>query len=333
MGHADGLSRLIHLPTTGSTLSAVRRRRISAIPSAPMIVRQSGTWKGTATTPAPGVTSPNASSDVVVEVGEATSLGGSTLFEDDESNVRRVEDSGADEVGEQTPEESQRELDQPRIVTQEEQEEDEEGLEEVDWRSNEDTSGLDSEKFVEEQLRTPWMIAMKAFLESGALAMDSQLRILILRMAPQFEMRDGVLMRHVHLRTRAGPANTKLVPVIPLRFVETVLYYCHGDLMSAHLGKTKTLEKVRHHAYCPGWKRMLLSTLGAVISVTVEKVRDRGELVECSECQSRTYQDHFRWSLWTLLAPYLLQTEGTNYFTRWAEAFAIQALDSITFVN
>ncbi|OWY93700.1 hypothetical protein PHMEG_00036810 [Phytophthora megakarya] len=65
--------------------------------------------------------------------------------------------------------------DQPRIGTQEEQEEDEEGLEEVDWRSNEGTFGLDSEKFVEEQLRTPWMTAMKAFLESGALAMDSQL--------------------------------------------------------------------------------------------------------------------------------------------------------------
>ncbi|OWY91079.1 hypothetical protein PHMEG_00040496 [Phytophthora megakarya] len=206
---------------TGSTLSVVRRRRINAIPSAPTIVRHSGTWKATPTTP--GVTSPNASSDVVVEVGETASQGGSTLFEDDEAIACRAEDSGVDDVGEQTPEGSLRELDQPRVVTQEEQEEDEEGLEEVEWRSNEDTFGLDSEKFVEEQLRTPWMIAMKAFLESGALAMDSQLRVLILRMAPQFEMHNGVLMRRVHLRARAGPANTKLVPVIPLTFIETVL--------------------------------------------------------------------------------------------------------------
>ncbi|OWY91048.1 hypothetical protein PHMEG_00040536 [Phytophthora megakarya] len=218
-----------------------------------MIVRHSGTWKGTATATTPGDTSPHASSGVVVEVGETASLGGSTLFEDDEANACMVEDSGVDGVGEQTSEESLRERDQPRRVTQEEQEEDEEGLEEVDWRLNEDTFGLDSEKFVEEQLRTPWMIAMKAFLESGALAMDSQLRVLILRMAPQFEMRNGVLMRRVHLRARAGPANTKLVPAIPLRFIEMVLYYCHGDLMSAHLGKTKTLEKVL--SYLSRWKR------------------------------------------------------------------------------
>ncbi|OWZ09506.1 hypothetical protein PHMEG_00017784 [Phytophthora megakarya] len=251
MGHADGLSRLNHLPMTGSTLSAVRRRNISAIPSAPTI---SGTWKGTATLTTPGITSLNASSDVVVEVGETTFLGGSSRFEDDEANACRAEDCEVDGVGEMIPEESLSEQDQPRVVTQEEQEEDEEGLEEVDWRSNEDTFGLDSEKFVEVQLRTPWMIAIKVFLEGGALAMASQFRVLILRMAPQFEMRNGVLMRRVHLRARAGHANTKLVPVIPLRFIETVLYYCHGDLMSAPLGKTKTLQNVRHHAYWPGWK-------------------------------------------------------------------------------
>ncbi|OWZ16731.1 hypothetical protein PHMEG_0009426 [Phytophthora megakarya] len=172
MGHADELARLDHLSTTGSTLSDVRRRHISAIPSAPTIVRHSGTWKGTATPFSPGVTSPNASSDVVAEVGETTSLGSNTLLEDDETNECRAEDSRVDEVGELTPEESLSEQDQPRTVTQEEQEEDEEGLEEADWRANEDIFGLDSEKFVEEQLRTPWMIAIKAFLESGALAMN-----------------------------------------------------------------------------------------------------------------------------------------------------------------
>ncbi|OWZ08185.1 hypothetical protein PHMEG_00019313 [Phytophthora megakarya] len=94
---------------------------------------------------------------------------------DDEANACWDDDSGVDEFGEQTPEESLSELDQPRVVAQEEQEEGEEGLEDVDWRSNEDTFGLDNEQFVEEQLRTPCMIAMKPFVESGALTIDSQL--------------------------------------------------------------------------------------------------------------------------------------------------------------
>ncbi|OWZ08076.1 Gag-pol Polyprotein [Phytophthora megakarya] len=146
-------------------------------------------------------------------------------------------------------------------------------------------------------------------------------------MAPQFEMCNGVLMRRVHLRARAGPANTMLVP---LKFVETVIYYCHGDLMSAHLGKTKTLEKVRHHAFWPGGKKMSLSTQGAVISisVTVENDLDHGEPVECRGCQSRTYLDHFRWSLGN---KYILVF--VDCITRWAEAFVIQALYSISFIN
>ncbi|OWZ11920.1 Retrotransposon Polyprotein [Phytophthora megakarya] len=125
-------------------------------------------------------------------------------------------------------------------------------------------------------------------------------------MVPQFEMRNGMLMRRVHLRARAGPANTE--PVI-----ETVLYYCHGDLMSAHLGKTKTLEKVRHHAYWPDWKKDVAEydLSGPFSFVVVDAIGplptpDRGN-------------------------KYILVF--VDYFTRWAEAFAFQGLDSITFVN
>ncbi|OWZ16730.1 Gag-pol fusion protein [Phytophthora megakarya] len=120
-------------------------------------------------------------------------------------------------------------------------------------------------------------------------------------MAPQFEMHNGVLMRRVHLRARAGPANTKLVPVIPLRFIETMFYYCHGDLMSAHIGKPKTLEK-----------RMPVKDLSGPFSLVVVDAigplptTDRGN-------------------------KYILVF--VNYFTRCAEVLAIQALDSITCVN
>ncbi|OWZ17218.1 LOW QUALITY PROTEIN: hypothetical protein PHMEG_0008869 [Phytophthora megakarya] len=238
--------------------------------------------------------------------------------------MQTADDSGVEEDEDLTPEESLSEQDRPWVVTQEEQEEEEEGLDEVDWRANENNFGLDSEKVAADQLRSPWM--------SGALAIDSQFRVLTLRMAPQFEMRNGVLMRRVHLCARAGPANTKLVPVIRLKFIEAVLYYCHGDLMSAHLGKTKTLEKVRHHGYCGlVGKRMSLSTgkgsrpwrAGRMQRMPVKDLSGPFSLVVVDAIGPLPTTDSGN--------KYILVFVG--YFTRWAEAFAIQALDSITFVN
>ncbi|OWZ11332.1 hypothetical protein PHMEG_00015663 [Phytophthora megakarya] len=67
-------------------------------------------------------------------------------------------------------------------------------------------------------------------------------------MAPHYDMKNDVLMRKVHLKARAGPARTVLVPVIPLPFIETVFHYCHADLFSSHSGRTKTIDKVLRHA-------------------------------------------------------------------------------------
>ncbi|KAG2801912.1 hypothetical protein PC129_g11428 [Phytophthora cactorum] len=50
------------------------------------------------------------------------------------------------------------------------------------------------------------------------------------------------------------------VPVVPLAYIPTVLHYCHSDLLS-HLGLTKTLEKVRRHAYWPGWRKDVTENL------------------------------------------------------------------------
>ncbi|OWZ19999.1 LOW QUALITY PROTEIN: hypothetical protein PHMEG_0005648 [Phytophthora megakarya] len=227
-----------------------------------------------------------------------------------------ADDRGVDDVVDLTHDESLGEQDRPRVVTQKEQEEEEEGLDKFDGRSNEDTFGLDSEKFVVEQLRPPRMVAMKAFLESGALAMDSQLRVLIVRMDPQFEMRNGVFMRRVHLRAQAGPANTKLVPVIPLKFIETVLYYCHGALMSVHLGRrrrSKKFDTTRTGLRGKGCRRrMPVKDLPGPFSLVVVDVIGRLTTTDRGNNYSLVFVD---------------------YFTRWAEAFAIQALDSITFVN
>ncbi|KAE9302123.1 hypothetical protein PR003_g22351 [Phytophthora rubi] len=53
-----------------------------------------------------------------------------------------------------------------------------------------DAFGLDSERFKEEQRRTPWIQALIAFLESGALALDAQLRVKVLQLAPRYVVRN-----------------------------------------------------------------------------------------------------------------------------------------------
>ncbi|KAG1688016.1 hypothetical protein DVH05_004426 [Phytophthora capsici] len=96
---------------------------------------------------------------------------------------------------------------------------------------------------------------MIAFLESGALALDAQLRAKVLSLAPHYTVKNGILMRRVHLKARAGPARSLEVPVIPITYVATVLHHCHADVFAAHVGVTKTLDKVRKHAYWHGWKK------------------------------------------------------------------------------
>ncbi|KAG3008405.1 hypothetical protein PC120_g16249 [Phytophthora cactorum] len=49
--------------------------------------------------------------------------------------------------------------------------------------------GFDPQKFKEEQHRTPWIMALIAFLESSALALDGQLRVKTLQLAPHYEVR------------------------------------------------------------------------------------------------------------------------------------------------
>ncbi|OWZ12500.1 Integrase, catalytic core protein [Phytophthora megakarya] len=110
--------------------------------------------------------------------------------------------------------------------------------------------------------------------------------------------------------------------------------------MSAHLGVTKTLERVRQQAFWPGWRK------------------DVQEFVrECSYCGagkgSRPWRSGQmqRMPVVDLTGPFslvvvgavgpLVLTERNNkyilvfvdYFTRWAEAFAVKLLDTVTFVE
>jgi hypothetical protein len=118
-----------------------------------------------------------------------------------------------------------------------------------------DLFGLDSEQFLKEQQKVPWIKALIALLDDGALPLDPFLRRRVVSMAPRHLVTNGLLMRTVHLPANVAPARTVIVPVVPLPYVETVLHFCHRDLLSSHLGLTKTLAKGRRHAYWPVWRK------------------------------------------------------------------------------
>ncbi|KAE8970769.1 hypothetical protein PR001_g27106 [Phytophthora rubi] len=203
-----------------------------------------------------------------------------------------------------------------------------------------DRFGLDFDQFVQAQQEVPWVKALVGFLLDGALPLDPFLRATVVKMGSRYVVRNGLLMRKVHLPARVGPARSLTVPVVPLPYIETVLHYCHADVLSSHLGLTKTLEKVRRHAFWPGWRK------------------DVSEYVrECARCGSgkgsRPWQagQMQRMPVADLSGPFsmlvvnavgpLPEPERGNkyilvfvdYFTRWAEAFAVLRLDSVTFVE
>ncbi|KAG3207414.1 hypothetical protein PC128_g155 [Phytophthora cactorum] len=224
MGQADGLSRLYHRP---GVVGAIRMSDLlNAEENDAAIKDETQTEDGTINRNA---------TDVPVAVGEpnVTPSG---------ESAEGVAPSWEAPMGTEP-------------LTQTEQEEDPQGRTQETDPSPIDAFGLAYDKFVAEQERVPSMRALKAFLNDSSLAIDPQLRVSVRKMSPHYLIRNAVLMRRVHRGARAGPARTISVPAVPLPFIETVLHYCHADIFSAHLGKTKTADKLRRHAYWHGWKK------------------------------------------------------------------------------
>jgi len=204
----------------------------------------------------------------------------------------------------------------------------------VDWY------GLNHDQFVAEQNRVAWIVALKAFLLFGAVAADPQLRVSITNMAPHFVVVNDSLMRLVHLPQRAGSARTIRVPVVPLPYIETVLHYCHNDLYSAHLGRTKTIEKVRRHAYWHGWKRDVTEYVRACAICGGGKGYRPWRSGRMQRMPVRELSGPFSLLVVDAVGPLPVTTRGNeyilvfaDYFTRWTEAFAVAKLDTSTFVE
>ncbi|KAE8905940.1 hypothetical protein PF006_g10126 [Phytophthora fragariae] len=201
--------------------------------------------------------------------------------------------------------------------------------------SSVDLFGLDRERFQEEQKRTPWIQALIAFLEDGALALDAQLRVKVLLTAPHYRVKNGMLMRRVHLEARGGPARSLSVPVIPLPFIETILHYCHSDVFAAHVGQSKTMEKVRKHAYWHGWKKDVIEYVRSCTVCGSGKGYRPWRNGRMQRMPVQELSGPFSLLVVDAIGPLVSTPRGhkyilvfADYFTRWVEA-----LDTLTFVR
>ncbi|KAE9190402.1 hypothetical protein PF004_g21913 [Phytophthora fragariae] len=171
--------------------------------------------------------------------------------------------------------------------------------------SSVDLFGLDRERFQEEQKRTPWIQALIAFLEDGALALDAQLRVKVHLMAPHYVIKNGMLMRRVHLKARVeddgkGPEACLLARMEEGRDRVRQIVYRVWEWK-----RLPSLEERSHAAH---------ASSRAFRSISLLVVDAIGPLVT-------TPRGH----------KYILVF--ADYFTRWVEAFPVEALDTLTFVR
>ena len=106
----------------------------------------------------------------------------------------------------------------------------------------------------EQQRDTIWMFPIIVYLESGAMPFNHSKMRFIKRNIHLYKLtKEGILLKMIkYSRKLRSIQIEKFVVVIPYTLCEEVLFHCHKDVLSAHLGRTKTWERVRERAYWPG---------------------------------------------------------------------------------
>ena len=206
--------------------------------------------------------------------------------------------------------------------------------------SNQSLMGLDIDTLVEEQRKIPWIVSIIAYKEHGALPIDPQLRRSMLSMESKYLVRGEVLHRRILLQTGLRVAREIQVPVIPLPLIESVLYYCHNDILAAHLGEKKTLEKVRTHAYWIGWRKDTIEYVKACRTCHKGKGYRPWRAGRMQHMPVYSLSGPFSLLVVDAVGPLPPTANGdryilvfVDYFTRWVEAFPVANLDTQSFVK
>jgi len=125
-----------------------------------------------------------------------------------------------------------------------------------------------------------------------------------------------------------------------LGFIETVLHYCHSDAFAAHVGQSKTMDKVRKHAYWQGWKKDVAEYVRSCMVCGSGKGHRPWRNGPMQRMPIRDLSGSFSLLVVGAIGPLVATPRGNKfilvfvgYFTRWAEAFPVESLDTLTFVR
>ncbi|KAF0712282.1 hypothetical protein AaE_012068, partial [Aphanomyces astaci] len=107
-----------------------------------------------------------------------------------------------------------------------------------------DRRGRPSPRLYNEQANDTWIVALRAYLDEGAVPLDPHLLKLVVRNSHQFVVRQGIVCRYITFKTPLRNPELVLVPVIPYTLIEEVLYASHASPLAGHLGYMKTRERL-----------------------------------------------------------------------------------------
>ncbi|KAH9087395.1 hypothetical protein Ae201684P_000806 [Aphanomyces euteiches] len=201
-----------------------------------------------------------------------------------------------------------------------------------------DRRGRPSPRLYNEQANDPWIVALRAYLEDGAILLDPYLQNLVVSNSQQYLMQQGVVCRYITIKTPLRNPDLIIVPVIPHSLVEEVLYASHASPVSGHLGLMKTRERIRRTAYWLNWQLDCKD----YVSKCPDCNRAKGGRPWRQGPMQRMPIYSLRGPFGLLVVDALCPLPTTNrgnkyilvfadYFTRWVEAFPVADLKTSTF--
>ncbi|KAH9087047.1 hypothetical protein Ae201684P_000461 [Aphanomyces euteiches] len=203
-----------------------------------------------------------------------------------------------------------------------------------------DRRGRPTPRLYNEQANDPWIVALRAFLEEGAIPLDPHLQKLVVRNSHQYVMQRGIVCRYVTIKTPLRNPELVVVPVIPHTLVEEVLYASHASSLAGHLGLMKTRERIRRTAYWLNWQ----SDCKEYVSKCPDCNRAKGGRPWKQGPMQRmpiySLRGPFGLVVVDALGPLPTTNRGhkyilvfADYFTRWVEAFPVPDLKTSTFAR
>ncbi|KAF0730073.1 hypothetical protein AaE_009327, partial [Aphanomyces astaci] len=201
-----------------------------------------------------------------------------------------------------------------------------------------DRRGRPSPRLYNEQANDTWIVALRAYLDEGAVPLDPHLLKLVVRNSHQFVVRQGIVCRYITFKTPLRNPELVLVPVIPYTLVEEVLYASHASPLAGHLGYMKTRERLRRTAYWLDWQQDCKDYVSKCLDCNRAKGGRPWKQGPMQRMPVYSLRGPFAFVVVDALGPLPTSDNGNkyilvfaDYFTRWVEAIPVPDLKTSTF--